>query len=44
MKKLLKLTSLLLMALCGLVGCSSKEFNPESEIILKKKFKKEMKS
>lgn len=34
MKKLLKLTSLLIVALCLLVGCSNKEFNQESEIKL----------
>ena len=34
MKKVLKLTSLLLIALCGLAGCSNKEFNPESDIKL----------
>lgn len=34
MKKLSKLTRLLLISLCGLVGCSSKEFNPDSEIKL----------
>lgn len=34
MRKLLKFTSLLLIALFGLVGCSNKEFNPESEIKL----------
>ena len=34
MKKNLKFSSLLLITLCGLAGCSSKEFNPESEIKL----------
>lgn len=34
MKKILKLTSLLLIVLCGLVGCSNKEFNLKSEIKL----------
>lgn len=34
MKKIVRLTSLLLIALCGLVSCSSKKFNPELEIKL----------
>ena len=34
MKKIITLTFLLLITLCGLVGCSDKEFNPESEIKL----------
>lgn len=34
MKKIITLTGLLLVAVCGLVGCSNKEFNPESDIKL----------
>lgn len=34
MKKILKLTGLLLVVLCGLVSCSSKKFNSDSEIKL----------
>lgn len=34
MKKILKLSSLLLVAFCGLVGCSNNAFNPEAEIKL----------